>query len=208
MIRFEVWVRTRIINKKGELIKEQYFKSKSFLLHYARMIGVLFGYRTDSVLDEGGTSKTIWGYIPDGSSAYGCFYNRVNAGDNDASYGIVVGSGDTPVSTEDYALASKIEHGVGAGLLDYEPCSVSSVSYETYPAPGWARIIISRSFVNLSGATITVREIGLMLYNRVRYADTVRSNVKFLILRDVLPAPDDIPDGYTYSVSYEIRWSA
>jgi len=203
MINLEIWVRTKIFNPKGEIVKEQYFRSGSFLVNYAKLIGAILGYRSDEVLDEGGIARTIMGYAPYDVAGLYRWRANVTAGNNDASYGIIAGTGDTPVGVEDYKLASKIGHGVGAGLFDYEPCSVSSVSY----TPDWSRIIISRSFVNLSGATITVKEIGLKIYHHVTWADVDKAYVKFLVFRDVLPTPDDVPDGYTYSVSYEIRWS-
>jgi len=219
-LRSEIWVRTRIIDKEGEIVKEQCFRSKSFLLNYAKLMGAIFDVRSEDVVLYDGTTYAVRGGEPEvtwpssaGEKGRLEFYHRVNAEDNDDSFGIMIGRGTTPISPEDYALADKIAHGVGAGLMDYEPCSVSVISYEIYPAPGWSRIIISRSFINLSGASIDVAEIGLGTFYRyfLRRADgaiVADESAKFLILRDVLPEIDTVPYGYTYTVSYEIRWSA
>jgi len=221
VFRLRIFIKTEIRDRKGRIVKVQEFESKSFLLNYAKLLGALFDHRSETVVRYDGGAYDVYGGIPYTSwtdTTYGqvesieCYY-KVNAPDNDDSYGILVGRGTTPISVEDYALADKIAHGVGAGLFDYEPCSVSAISYETYPAPGWSRIIISRSFINLSGASIDVNEIGLGLHyyaKAISAGPTTRysKEAKFLLLRDLLPAPDTVPDGYTYSVSYEIRWSA
>jgi len=203
MIRFEVWVRTRIINPKdGSIVKEQVFKSKSFLLNYAKMMGALLGYRKETVVKEDGSTGTVYGY----TEAY-LYYCHMKGEAGDTEIGIVIGRGTTPVSIEDYCLADKIGHGTEAGQMDYGSTTISKIGYETYPAPGWSRIIVSRTFTNLSGASIDVNEIGSYLYARSKVGGIDRE-IRFLCLRDVLPETDTVPDGYTYTVSYEIRWSA
>jgi len=200
-MKFEVLVIVRIINPKGRLVKEHRFKSRSFLLNYAKIMGAILGMRSDTAKNEAGVETAVYGYCPTGG-ADTSFKAEVKAGEGDDSYGIVIGLSDTPVSIEDYALGSKITHGTGTNQMEYKTCSVSSVSY----TPDWARVIISRDFLNLSKADIEVKEIGLMIHNYVLQTSSVLADFKGLILRDVLPSPDIIPDGYTYSVSYEIRW--
>ena len=55
---------------------------------------------------------------------------------------------------------------------------------------------IKRSFVNASGGTIRVSEIGLAVY-------VVATGKNKLIIRDVIE-PVDVYDGYTLTVTYTI----
>jgi len=118
------------------------------------------------------------------------------AGDNDDSYGILVGSGSTPVSPSDYALASKIPHGTGSGQLDYDTHNVLSGYGDT---SGYVEIY--RSFVNKSGGDVVVREVGLV----ARSIDgAVPSDVRYLIARDLLPSPITVKPLGSLTVKYRI----
>jgi len=120
------------------------------------------------------------------------------AGDNDDSYGILVGSGSTPVSPSDYALASKIPHGTGTGQLDYDTHTVVS-SYSSTSS----YVEIYRTFVNKSGSDVVVREVGLVARS---YAKDV-ADVKFLVARDVLPSPITVKPLGSLTVKYRISLS-
>jgi hypothetical protein len=122
-----------------------------------------------------------------------------NAGDNDDTYGIWVGSGSTPVSPSDYALASKIPHGTGAGQLDYDTHMVVS-SY----SPTSSYVEIYRSFVNKSGSDVVVREVGLAAHSRDGYQGI---DSKFLVARDVLPSPITVKPLGSLTVRYRISLS-
>jgi len=197
-MEYEIFVITRLFDKRGKLVKERRFKSKSFLLNYAKMMGAIFGLRSDTFVLDDGTKATQYGYSDEWK-----FRCQMKTGAGIENIGIVIGRGTTPVSVEDYCLADKITHGTGVGQMNYGSCDVSAIGY----TPNWSRVIVSRTFTNLSGASIDVNEIGSYLYTRSKVGGVDRE-VRFLCLRDVLPTTDTVPDGYTYTVSYEIRWSA
>lgn len=121
--------------------------------------------------------------------------------------GIAVGTSDTAFSVEDYKLDSIVTHGVGAGQLSYGATVVGGGSgVAVYDAGVWT-MTISRTFNNGSGDTITVKEIGLM------YGTTSGSNTwfygssgsqQFMLARDVLGSPVDVPYGAQLTVTYEI----
>ena len=122
----------------------------------------------------------------------------INAPDDDASYGIVVGKGDAPVTAEDYALDDQIAHGTASGQLDYGAHTFEDVVVEDKVS----KFRVSRTFTNLSGASVTVKEIGIIAWNRFQQGGSVQKNIKFLIVRDVLVSPTTIPDGASLNVRY------
>jgi len=190
--------------------------SKSFVVNLAKVLlgmlkapggapaGVSALIASETVTAPDASSKTIWTewYASDTQFAAGGTTLAINAPDNDASYGIVVGSGSTPVSPTDCNLASKISHGTGAGQLDYEPQTVKSSYSDTS-----SYVEISRAFINRSGGDVVVREVGLIGRNYWAYEKGVLNDVKFLIARDVLPNPILIPNLASLTVRYRISLS-
>lgn len=73
--------------------------------------------------------------------------------------GIVIGSSDTPVTMDDYALGNLITVGV-----DY---SKPHSYFLDSPNPSTLRLSISRVFMNTGGSTINVREVGMYTYDQV-----------------------------------------
>jgi hypothetical protein len=120
---------------------------------------------------------------------------RLEAADNTDVYGIWVGTGNTAVAVSDYTLDTKIDHGTGAGELDYNAntyiaatISGDNIVYKVY-----------RTFANGSGGPITIEEVGLI-------AKTV-DPYYYLILRDTKDANGvalsiAVPDGQTATVTY------
>jgi hypothetical protein len=181
-------------------------KSKSFLQNMGKIFAVANSApvgvdTTGTVTDTSGASKTIYGeysYATGGGTQGGVWLGAYGL-DNDDSLGIIVGSGSNPVSPTDYALASKIPHGTGTGQLDYEPSTVTSSYSSTF-----SYVEIARSFINKSGADIIVREVGLVGRNYWRDAAGVKTDVKCLIARDVLPAPITVKPLGSLTVRYRI----
>ena len=120
-----------------------------------------------------------------------------------ATRGILVGSGATAESFEDYWLDTQIPHGEGAGQLSHQ-------AMMTYPVQSWesgTRVMSAaweRYFNNNSGGVITVREIAIVLY--VKGAGMNWCNL--LMSRDVLASAIDVPDAgqlkvtYTFEITY------
>jgi len=164
---------------------------------------------TGTVTSTAGSIATIWGEWYSPTTEDGVIANcgggtplALNAGDNDDSYGIWVGSGQATVSPTDYNLSSKISHGSGSGQLDYEPHTVTSSYSDTS-----SYVEIARSFVNKSGADVVVREVGLVARNYWKNSVKVRNDVKFLIARDVLPTPVTVKNLGSLTVRYRISLS-
>ena len=179
---------------EGKLVKDSgLIPSHSYVIQFLELIGAIF----DSPgLVEATDVDGAEGYIYRNA---GTFANvgRVNAGAGDDTHGIVVGTnaGVTAEDNENYALDTKIEHsGVGAaGKLNYQAVTLIA-----------ARVVgpnmdmeVTRAFLNETGNTITVKEIGIIC----KEVDFTKYH---LLLRDVV-SDEDVLDGYTLTVVYTLR---
>jgi hypothetical protein len=117
----------------------------------------------------------------------------------DTTAGIVLGTNDTPVSIGQYNLQSPISHGTGAGQLSYGATNVESLVKDT---TWYFRVI--RTFTNNSGASITVKEMGLFVRLGMSSSPYYYS---CMLARDVLTTPITIPSGSTLTVRYIISQS-
>jgi hypothetical protein len=197
-LEYEVEVR----DKNGKLISQQHGKSHSWLRQFITMIMAEWQYTYGggnppavSVTDETGTGRSM-------PPLYNAYFNVgawcVNAPAGNSEYGIKVGGGDTPNSLTTYALDSPIVHGTGSGQLVYGAHTIESV---INPSGMDLTFRITRVFTNNSGASVTVKEIGITTKRR----DQTAAERTFLFVRDVLPSPTSIPDGATLTVRYTVK---
>ena len=164
----------RILSKKAETLVRAFYQ-------------ILYGHMSmgsSTAPDTTGASQTIT--RRDDSPS-------VNAASGDATFGIVVGTGATPVSMLDYNLASPIPHGTGSGQLLYGETSITPVEV----IGNIVRFYITRLLTNTSGADIMVNEVGLIAVSGAT------SPYKFLIDRTL--ATFIIPNGSSRNIIYEIR---
>jgi hypothetical protein len=193
-------------DKNGKLLSRGKLPAKSWV---GNIIGLL------SSLIKGGTSGTtsFTRYVGDTRTdlidisntarGYGIALSTANtyvggeAPVGDVGGGIVVGTSDTPVSLGQYALQSPIAHGTGSGQLSYGATTVEALTKNT----AWFFRVI-RTFTNNSGASITVKEIGL--YVKLWSGGAVYS---YMLARDVPSTPITIPNGSTLTVRYIISHS-
>jgi len=195
-LEYDIEVRDRNGRVIGRLKRKSHSFTKAFLTTLRTMWNCVLGTGdvTVSLTGTDGGSKTV--YVRHG------LYHSVTvmglrAPSGDDSYGIRVGTSDQAFSKDDYELIGKIDNGSGAGQMLYGATTVESVTDENETS-SYVRII--RSFTNNSGATITVKEIGIAFKNG--YSTTTFANI--LMARDVLVSPQSVPDGAAcFSVSSE-----
>ena len=200
----EVSLNVEVKDKYGKIIRKLERKSESLLNNFMEMLTSAMVLAPYSLKDVGGNDRTVSLFVPSTSETpVELTPMDVLAGDDIDSYGIQVGTGTTPVTSQDYALASKISHGSASGQLDYGACSLETKAITNNTS--YARY--RRDFTNLSGATITVNEIGLVAKHKRVIGATTEGEWYFLIIRDVITAVD-VPDGGTLTVRYEIRVTA
>ena len=139
------------------------------------------------------TSGNSWGVIYFGDNW------KFKAEANEDAIGIVIGTGVAAVTIDDYKLEDQIMQGTGPGQMRHLAST-----------PGWPSVagsncdfLTSRTFLNNSGGSITVRESGI--YCRVK-GTTYYGYA--CIVRDVLATPLDVPDGGSITIDYTLRITA
>jgi hypothetical protein len=175
----------RILDKNGEL--ERMFKKpmESLLRNFTRWIWGEWLSGSATLYDVNNVART------DGYS----YYHYINAGAGVSGYGIQVGTGTNPVTISDYKLQTQIAHGTGAGQLSYQAVNVSGPTEDS----NQSYFTITRNFNNGSGGTITVQEIGLVIYNS--------SNTYYFLFARDLTGAIDVLNGKTLVTVYTLKVS-
>jgi len=182
-------------DQKGKLIKDTgLIVSHSYVIQFLEIIEGLFSRSNPAVTatDVANAESIIVGLNNTNS------YGRVDAAVGDDTYGIVIGTnaGVSAEDNEDYALDTKILNGAGGGQLNYQ-----AVTFVVPRAVGPnIDFDVLRTFVNASGGTITVKEIGIIIKN----TDDTKYH---LLLRDVV-ADEPVDDAETLTVIYTLRTTA
>lgn len=178
-----------ILTKGSKVIERRRERCHSALGNYVALLASHYGHAKFCVRTTDGSK--VCAYFLDYYGA-GTARMTAGAGDNDDSYGLVVGTGTKPVEYEDYNLESKIPHGTGTGYLDYEAVTVEG----PVEVNGKYAINYSRGFHNAADESITVKETGIVFY--------VSGVGRVLLFRDVLDTPVTIDPGVTSTIRYVI----
>jgi hypothetical protein len=203
-------IEIEIRNKNGKLLELKRFPAKSFVGNFLALLSCVFkggamtSYTTGTTyycvgrndpVNIGGSNIGLTFFLTGTGSVYaGC---EAPAGSD--VFGMQVGSGDTPVTMTQYSLQTKISHGTGSGQLLYGASTVEALTKDT---TWYFRVI--RAFTNNTGASVTVKEIGLV----VQFAAGANNTyTQFMVARDVLPSPVSIPDGAALTIRYKIQYS-
>lgn len=169
----------------GKEIHHQTQKGNSWVTGFFGLLSFNFANADVSghdLKDTGGTSRT---------TSYN-FATCFNAASGNANGGIVVGTGNTAVALADYALATKIATGTGAGQLSYGSHTINAASGTTTIT--W---VVTRSFTNSSGGNITIAETGIQ--NDATY--------DVLIERTVLASTYTVNNGASCVVTYTFTFT-
>jgi len=178
-------------DRYGNVIKHIKKPMDSFVKNILNLICM---FDTGGWVTTDRNGNTVNFYFKNAADNY--LYNaEVLAPADDDNYGILVGSGTTAFSVNDYDLASPISNGTGSGQLSYGEMSVVA-SGDDYKQ--W-----QRSFDNNSGADITVNEIGMAA--KVTREEAGSQVVYYVLLaRDVISATT-VPNGGRITVKYTFR---
>ena len=183
-----VFYKVEVYDKDGKLIEEKSGKGESILGNWVELLPSIIDGSTWTPNDINGNSCII------SNIALNNCHGRAPAGDD--SYGIVVGTGTTPVDINDHNLASKIPHGTGSGQLSYGETSGYVDGSGLRQDRG-----LQRSFDNNSGADITINEIGMVLK-----INDGSNDYYIMIARDVISATT-VPNGGRVTVKYWFRYN-
>jgi len=171
----------KVIPMRRKILERE---AHSFVVNFFKILRTILADLEETGVGVDGSSVAI--HDTDDLGLY-----RVIAEGGDDSYGIVVGTGTTPPTPDDYTLESKIPHGTGAGQLSYGETGVSAVSAKDNNI----YLYIDRTFTNLSGADIDISEVGLITY----------ISRWLLIARDVFSPPITVADGAAVTIRYTIK---
>jgi len=197
LVKMDIELEVR--DKNGKLIEFRRQKSDSFV---KGLIGLLRGIfrcvagsaMTDEPITElGGASKNFFSQSYGTPGGFGRAH-ACNAPAGNAAYGLIVGTGTTPVTMTDVALATKIAHGSGSGQLNYGAHTVDASVIDSTTA----KFNFVRTFSNASGAAITVNEIGIYL----SALDSAEAQWYICIARDIISGGVSVPNGSTLTVRY------
>jgi hypothetical protein len=161
-------------------------KSHSFVKAFSQALLNLFGFVAVVIKDTGNTNRT--------SDYRGGYQYDASAPATNQTYGVVVGSSDTAESINDYTLGTKIGHGINAGQLQYSAVAIG--------APSWDAtsnyFVITRIFTNGSGGDVTVKEIGIEVFDSAM-------GYYYCFTRDVLVSPIVLTNGQNLTLNYTIK---
>jgi len=180
------YVRAVVKDRNGQVIKDTGWKRTNTLTkNFYAFLNAAARDTNTSCIRLDGTTGTI--QAP-GEGAQS--FMRMRHGEGWDDRGLVVGTGTTSPTRDDYKLESPITHGTGIGQLYY---GASDVYY------GSDHIEVRRSFGNNSGGDITINEVGLI----ARYYDVDAAEVRgALIARSLFTIT--IPDGGSATLYYKI----
>jgi len=194
-------------DKDGKVIKKYKQKSHSPTTNFIGLMLPLTWYNaTGNSWTFINTLNSTFIYAPTiASLGFGIQYPNNGTTINDYIVNILVGSGSNSNPYSAYNLNAPISNGSGTGQLFYS--SVSTPTSITING-NQAYFIISQSYANQSGATITISEVGIIMY--LNTSNILEQNVKtgnLLVWYDVLSSPISVGNGqsviiyYTFSVN-------
>jgi hypothetical protein len=186
MAKLKCEIELELKDKDGKVLEKRRFPSHTYVVPFFICLDAHLASRDMNLTKiDGTTGATYVGWY----SAYTEFV--VTAGYGVTTGGIVIGTSDTPYSPTQYRLQSIINHGSGVGQMLYGVQTIDQPQLIT----GGYRVVLSRVFNNVSGASITVKEIGVYMY---------AYNVgNFMMARDVIP-PVTVGNGQSLTVRYII----
>jgi len=169
--------------KTGKVIKKVKGKGKTFTQHFARLLALLLFPRGDvttkiSATDHGGVGREFWAPHLDWSPPS---YSPATT----KQFRVGVGKSDVTFDRTQY------------DLLDL----ISWMIYSTYAiTDDGTKVLfeVSGSWYNDTGATVTVKEIGMS-----GLFEHAASPAWVMLARDVI-TPTDVPAGSTIAVAYKV----
>lgn len=178
-------LKIEIRDKNGKLVSSEEKRCKSFLIAFLKTLETQLRQTNVTIIDTGNVARSVGPHATN-------FWTIAGVGIT--TQGILVGTGTTPPTNSDYAMETLIAHGSGAGELSY-----GSQSHVTTGIVGEnVDLQLVRAFTNSSGATITIREVGL--------ANERSGPWYFLLIRDSVEKP--VLDGQTATATYTLRTKA
>jgi len=196
-----MYIEYEVKDKNGKIIQKGKKKGHSWV---GNIIGLLSSLTNRTTINTCSTSVGFGSadLVDVNGTAVGVVKGAgVNAGSGESNYGIVIGQSDAPVALSQYNLLAKISHGTSSGQMLYNASTAEAMVKDT---TWYFRVI--RTFSNNSGASIVVKEIGLV-YNFLAATSSATTYYNVLLARDVIPSGITVPNGSTLTLRYIISYS-
>lgn len=181
------YINIKVNNSDGTLDKELSIPFRSYTTNFMKILRAPFVHINSEVVElDGGApfpSDTAYFFSVDYPDSFGPY-----------NYGIVVGGDDGtgyPLATDNYKLGNIIAHGTTVGKLQTVDTTIRT---ETIESGGKLQFSFYKTFTNVSGSSIDVKEIGV-------YTKTIGC----CIIRDILPATVTVNNGQTLTVTYTLK---
>ena len=199
-VQIKATITFKITDANGTVVKEWTEPAHSFVENFVLFIQAIWGATSAVLSDTAGYSVAVNG-ASGGTMA-------INAPSGNTSYGIVIGSGasagSTPSPTQSN-LVAMIPAGINSGQIQYGAMIVNTVSVSGQTSS----FTMSRSFINVSGATINVTEIGIIAYLTgwamevsAGTSPVSESSDYVLIAYDIPSAAISVLNGQTLTITY------
>jgi len=194
-------------DKDGKIVNKYKQKSHSPTSNFiGLMLPATWYNTTGNTFELISTSNSTYNYKPFGPNImYGMNYPNSNSNQQTYLINIMVGSGSQSNPYSAINLALPISNGSGTGQLLY---SVPNIPIDIAINGSQAYFIVSQSYANQSGGTITISEVGLIINLGIHdSANNQDFTASALTWYDVLSSPISVDSGqqvviyYTFSVN-------
>ncbi|MHA1614180.1 MAG: hypothetical protein ACTSYJ_05000 [Candidatus Thorarchaeota archaeon] len=194
----------KVKDEEENVVSKSEFPANSFLLNFMRMLYTVFTASPITAKDTNGNDVSMKLTRVQKTQTYTVEYKTLQkqyeqagfhawAIKEDDTHGILIGIGTETVTPNDYQMSNKIPNGLESGKMLYLESSVGDLVV----VGNSAHIELKRSFLNYSGATITLTEIGLAVKQ-------FSPEANILVIRDQIE-PTDVQNNYGVDVSYVIE---
>lgn len=188
------FVEATVFDRDGKIIAHKKKRSRSFVRAFNHVLCAQI--RQEVTPDPVIQTLDITNVLRSLRTSSGPF--SANGAAGDATNGIVVGTDNTPVDIENYALGAQCTEGIGANQMNHQACTVTYLGV----AVGVSSFRVDRSILNNSGDIINIEEMGIYIYTH-RVGAVL---IKVMALRDLISQV--VPDGGGITGTYTIRIAA
>jgi hypothetical protein len=200
---FKAYLTIIVRNSEGKVVKVHRQRSHSPTSNFiGLMLPLTYFNVTGSSYTLKNTGGTAYGYKPTISVTAQCI-SYPDAAANYPSYIVMiqVGSGQQSNPYTAYSLAAPIANGSGTGQLVYGQPSVPS---NITVSGSEAYFTISQTFNNNSGGTVTITEVGIIIY--LQFSQSYNSSYtnfgQVLVWYDVLNSSISVANGGSVTIYY------
>jgi len=200
---FKAYLVIIVRNEKGDIVKIHKQWSHSPTSNFIGLMLPLNWYiNNNSNWTIKNTLGSSGGYSPVLSSSASCIFYPGSSGNCPVYLSMIqVGNGQQSNPYNSYSLAAPIANGSGTGQLLY---GAPSVSQTPTTSGSSVYFIISQTFNNQSGGTVSITELGIILNINLwnKSSSSCQNFGSYLVWYDVLSSPISVSNGGSITIYY------